>query len=153
MIFDMIFEAHHVQILWCFGLGVGTWIIAWSVFPAFWLFSPLFSTKFLPCPSITNIPQCMHTSHQPYGYPPLILGSWKQSHGKPWCNSQHFCCHYAKCWFPCGMITFTCTSFNMFNSFHQRVDIVFFKNKIFILTYVVIVGPTWMHLLPQSCAI
>jgi hypothetical protein len=41
----------------------------------------------------------------------------------------------------------------MFNSYHQWVDIVFLKDKIRTLTYIVIVDPTRMDLLPQSCAI
>jgi hypothetical protein len=55
---------------------------------------------------------CMHTSHQPYGYPPLTLCSWQWTHWNPWCNLQHFWCHWAKCWFPRGTRTITCASFN-----------------------------------------
>jgi hypothetical protein len=24
---------------------------------------------------------------------------------------QHLCCHWTRCWFPCGVKTITCTSF------------------------------------------
>jgi hypothetical protein len=40
-----------------------------------------------------------------------------------------------------------------FNSFHWRVDIVLTKNDIRILANIVIANPTWVDLLPQSCAI
>jgi len=55
---------------------------------------------------------CMHTSHRPYGYTLIMLCSWQQLHWIPWCNSQHLCHHCARCWFPCGMKTITCVSFN-----------------------------------------
>ncbi len=42
--------------------------------------------------------------------------------------------------------------FKHVNSFGQWVDIVFTKDGICILVYVVIVDPTWADLLPQSCA-
>jgi hypothetical protein len=40
---------------------------------------------------------------------------------------------------------------NTFNSFCWWVDIVLFKNDICTLVDVVIVDPTWVDLLPQSC--
>jgi hypothetical protein len=41
-------------------------------------------------------PMCVHTSHWPYGYPPLTLHPWQGVQGDPWCSSWHFCCHCAK---------------------------------------------------------
>jgi hypothetical protein len=55
---------------------------------------------------------CVHTSHWPYGYSSLTLCSWQWTHWNPWCNSQHLSCHYMKCWFPHGVKTITCISFN-----------------------------------------
>ncbi len=55
---------------------------------------------------------CVHTFHQPYRYPPLTLRSWQQADENPWCNSWHLCCHYARCWLPCGTSRITCVSFN-----------------------------------------
>jgi hypothetical protein len=55
---------------------------------------------------------CVHTSHQPYGYPPFMLSSWQWTHWNPWWNLWHFCDHYVRCWFPCGTRTITCISFN-----------------------------------------
>jgi hypothetical protein len=54
----------------------------------------------------------MHTSHQPYGYPPFMLHSRQWTHMNPRCNFQHLCCHCVKCWLPCGMKIGTCISFN-----------------------------------------
>jgi len=54
---------------------------------------------------------CVHTSHRPYGYPPLTLCSCQRAHMNSWCNSLHLCCHYEGCWLPCGARTTTCTSF------------------------------------------
>ncbi len=66
MLFNMIFDAHHVQFFSCFGPRVGTWLTTRPIFPAFWLFSPVFSTTLrtrleLPHPSIVGILQCMCT--------------------------------------------------------------------------------------------
>ncbi len=46
MLFDMISETHHIQILSCFGLGVGAWFTIRLTFPTFWLSSPSFSKCF-----------------------------------------------------------------------------------------------------------
>jgi hypothetical protein len=54
----------------------------------------------------------VHTSHWPYGYSPFTLCSWQWGHKNPWCSLCHLCCHHARCWFPCGMRTTTCISFN-----------------------------------------
>jgi hypothetical protein len=54
---------------------------------------------------------CVHTSHWPYGYPPLMLCSWQWAHKDPWCSSQHLCCRCMGCWFPHGVRTTTCVSF------------------------------------------
>jgi len=66
MIFDGIFEAHHAQILSCFGPGVGAWFIVWPIFLGWQLVFPIFSTTFwiqlqLPHPSIVSIFQCVCT--------------------------------------------------------------------------------------------
>jgi len=53
----------------------------------------------------------VHTSHQPYGYPLLMLCSWQQTHKNPWCNSRHLYYHYVGCWFPNEVRTTACASF------------------------------------------
>jgi len=57
-------------------------------------------------------PLCMHTSNWPFGYSPFTLCSQQWMHGDPWCNSQHFCCNYARYWFIRRRRTITCTSFS-----------------------------------------
>jgi len=66
--------------------------------------TPLFYCKY---PSM-----CVHTSHRPIGYPPLMLCSWQQTHGNPWCSSWHICYHCVTCWLPYGMKITICTAFN-----------------------------------------
>jgi hypothetical protein len=53
----------------------------------------------------------VHTSHQPYGYPPFMLCSWQQAHMNPWCSLWHLCCHCVWCWLPHGAKTTPCASF------------------------------------------
>jgi len=128
MLSDKIFEAHCAQILSCFGLKVGVWLIVWPIFLGFLLTSMVFSIAFqiqfgLPHPSIPSILMRVHTSHRPYGYPPLMLCSWQRSHMNLWCNSWHLCYYYARCWFPCGVRTITCVSFKhvqLFLSMNQH---------------------------------
>ncbi len=54
---------------------------------------------------------CVHTFHQPYGYPPLLVFMATNTLN-PWCNLWHNCCHCAKCWIPHGTRTITCASFS-----------------------------------------
>jgi hypothetical protein len=66
MLFNEIFEAHRAQMLSCFSLGACAWLIVQPIFPAFWLFSPLFSITLqmwfgLPHPSIVGLPWCVCT--------------------------------------------------------------------------------------------
>jgi hypothetical protein len=66
MLSNMTFEAHHAQILSCFGEGASTWLIAQLVFPTFRLFSLIFFITLrmqlgLRHPSIAGIPQCVCT--------------------------------------------------------------------------------------------
>ncbi len=114
---NRIFEAHHAQILLCFSLGVGVWLIIQQVFWTFWLFSLVFSTTFwvwfgLPIPQL-------HVSFDVCAYIPLTL--WiSPSHVAlmvtntwgPICSLWHLCCYCARWWLPRGMKTTTCVSFN-----------------------------------------
>ncbi len=59
-----------------------------------------------------HLSMCVHTSHQPYGYPLLTLCSRQWMHLHPWYNLQHLCCHCTRCWFSRGMIIIPCASFN-----------------------------------------
>jgi hypothetical protein len=89
-----------------------------TIFPNFSIifssFLHYFSYAIWSTPSFNyrHFVMCMHTSHQPYGYAFLMLCSWQQTHRNPWCNSQHFCHHCARCLLSCGMRTIACTSFN-----------------------------------------
>jgi hypothetical protein len=58
------FQAHHAQILLCFGPRASIWLIIQLNSPNFQFFSPIFSTSFqtqfgLPHISITSLPQCV----------------------------------------------------------------------------------------------
>jgi hypothetical protein len=66
MLSQRISDTHCVQILSCFNLGAGAWLIIRPTFPTFQLSSPSFFTMFqtwfgLPHPSIVGIFQCMCT--------------------------------------------------------------------------------------------
>jgi len=50
-----------------------------------------------PSPNCKYPLMCVHTSHQPYRYPPLTLCSWQRAHMNPWCSSQHLCYHCVRC--------------------------------------------------------
>jgi hypothetical protein len=62
-----------------------------------------------------------------------------------WCNSWHLCCHCAKCWFPCGMRTITCASFN-----HIQLLSSTSWHCVYLVD-LVIVDPIWVDLFPWSC--
>ncbi len=103
MFSDGTFETHCAWILSCFGLGVGGWLTPRPIFLTFQLSSPIvfhnisyvtWTTSSLNCKHPST---CVHTSHQPYGYPPFTLCSWQRTHWNPWCNSWHLCCHCTEC--------------------------------------------------------
>ncbi len=80
----------------------------------FWFFSQFalnttWITSYFNCKYFS---MCVHTSHRPYGYPPLTLHSWWQTHRNPWCSLWHLCWHYMKYYLPRGMRITTCASFN-----------------------------------------
>jgi hypothetical protein len=118
------------------------------IFPNF-LHNTLYMTLTTPSLNYKHPLMCVHTSHRPYGYPPLTLCSWQQTHWNPWCNVLHFCCHCARCVFPRGMRTIVCASFDHI----QQVNIVLTKDGICTLANIIIINPMRTDLLPQSCAI
>jgi hypothetical protein len=66
---------------------------------------------------------CVHTSHQPYGYPPFTLCSCQWAHKNPWCSLQHFYYHCVGCWLLDGVNITTRTSFKhvqLFLSMNQH---------------------------------
>jgi hypothetical protein len=77
------------------------------------VFFIVFQIRFGLPPSLNcmYLSMCVHTSHWPYGYPPLTLCSWQWTHMDPWCTSWHFCCHCVGYWFPHMAKTTTCASF------------------------------------------
>jgi hypothetical protein len=127
-------------------------------FPSFFiifvkfLHNILYATWTTPSFNCKHFSMCVHTSHRPYGYPPLTLCSWQRTHWNPWCNSQHLCHHSTRCWFSCGTKTITCVSFNHIQLLLLIVDLVFTKDGIGNLDDVVIADPMWANLLPQPCA-
>jgi hypothetical protein len=58
-----------------------------------------------------------------------------------------------KCWLHVGQEQLHALPLITFKSFRQWIDIVLTKDGICTLTNIVIVNPTWAHLLPQSRAI
>ncbi len=93
---------------------------------------------------------CVHTSHWPYGYPPLMLCSWEWTHWNPWRSLQHLYCHCIRCWLPCGTKKLHVLPSTMFNSSHCRANVMFTKDGICTLADVIIINPTWTNLLPRS---
>jgi hypothetical protein len=104
LFFERIYKVHHAQIWSCSDLGAHIWLIVGLVFLAFQLYSPIFSHNALNMIWITPsfncrfFSMCVHTSHRPYGHSPHMLCSWQWTHGSPWCNSWHLCCHCVRCW-------------------------------------------------------
>jgi hypothetical protein len=81
------------------------------IFPIF-LHNISYTTWITPSFDYKHLSMCVHTSHQPYEYPPFMLCSWQRTHWNPWCNSRHLYHHCVRCWFPCGTKIITCISFN-----------------------------------------
>jgi hypothetical protein len=128
----------------CFALITSPKLRSWH-FQTFQLSPSFFSTSFriqlgLPHTSIAGIFWCVHTSHRLYGYPPLTLCSWQQTHWNPWCNSQHLGTIVRDVGFHVGQQLHAPLSITS-NSFHQRVDIMFSKDGICTLVDIVIVDP------------
>jgi len=107
-------KTHRAWILSCFGLRVGTWFTFQLIFLAIWLSSPFFLQHFerdldyIILQLQVSFNACAHISLTLWVSTSYIVFMAMN----PRCNSQHLCCHYAKCWFPCGMRTTTCVSFN-----------------------------------------
>jgi hypothetical protein len=84
MLFDMTSETHCAQILSCSGPGVGVWLIIRPVSLTVRLYSLVFCITFHkwlgPSLNCMHPSMCVHISHQPYGYPPVTLCSWQQTH-------------------------------------------------------------------------
>jgi len=117
------------------------------IFPNF-LHNSSYMTLTTPSFNYKHPLMCAHTSHRPYGYSPLTLCSWQQTHWNPWCNEHHFCCHCIRCVFPRGTRTIVCASFNHI----QQVNIVLTKDGICTLANVIIANPMRTNWLPRSCA-
>jgi hypothetical protein len=123
--------------------GGGAWLIVRLIFPSFQLFSPslfhsiLYMTWTTPSLNCKHPSMCVHTSHWPYGYPPLLLCSWQRTHRNPWCNSNTFATTTWNVGFSMGQKQLHMLPSTTFNSFHQRVDIVFTKDGICTLANIV----------------
>ncbi len=152
----MISKAHHFRILSCFGLGSSVWLKVWLIFQLSSLvFSITFWTWFgLPHLSIIGILQCVCTHPiDPMG---IHLLSCAQ-------NNEHIKTHDIICdtfptiaqdvGFHMGWKQLHVFPLITFNSFCWQVDMVLTEDGICTLVNVVIINPTRMDLLFQSCAI
>jgi hypothetical protein len=157
MLSNEISEAHRAQVLSCFGLGAGCCLIARLVFSTFRLSSLVFFIALcmwlgLPHPSIASILRCVCT------HPIDLMGIYL------WCcvhGIEHIKTYDAICdtfatimWNVCFHMQWKqlhVLPSTTFNSFCWQVDIVLTKDDIHTLADVVIVNPTWIDLLPQSC--
>jgi hypothetical protein len=159
MLSDNIYETNHVQVLSSFGPKVSAWLTIWLIFLGFQLASSVFSTSLqiqfkLPHPLIVGIPWCVCTHLiNPMGIHLLCCG-----HG-----IEHTWIHDAICDtfativqdvdFHVGREQLTiCVFSNTFNFFRWQVNIVLTKDGICTLVDVIIDNPTWVDLLPWSCA-
>jgi hypothetical protein len=156
MFFNKIFEAHHAQILSCFGHGVNVRLIIWPILLTF-RFSSRFFHSNSNAPMTTtfvtaNFPlRCVHTFHQPCGYPFFTLHAWQCVHKDPWCNLWYFCYHCGRCWFHVEWKQLHALLLAMFNSSYWQVNIVLTKDGIRTLIEVVIVNPMCANWFPWSC--
>ncbi len=157
ILFDGTFENHCVWILSCYGPKVSIWFTTWPIFPTFWLFFSFFSIAFcmrlwLPHPSITCIPWCV------CAHPIDLMGIHLLCcvHDNE-CTGTHDAIHNT--FVTIGQNVSFCVGREQlhalpsitFNSFCQWVEIVLTKDNIRTLTYIVIVNPIQVHLLPWSC--
>jgi hypothetical protein len=149
MLSDRISEAHHAWILSCSSPGVGAWFITRQIFLAFQLSSPVFSTTLhtqlgLPHPSIVGIFRCVCT----HPINPINIHFLCCGHGNKRIGTHDaFCDTFVTIgWnvgFHMGQKQLHALPSTTFNSFRQRVDIVFTKDGVCTLA----------DLLPWSCTI
>jgi hypothetical protein len=157
MIFDGIFEAHHAQILSCFGPGVGAWFIVRPIFLGWQLVFPIFSTTFwiqlqLPHPSIVSIFQCVCT----HPIDPIGIHLLHCVHVNECIKTYDTVCDTFAAivydvGFHMGWEQLHALLLNTFNSSHQRVDIVLIKDDTCTLVDIVVIDPTWVDLFFRSC--
>ncbi len=144
-------KSHCAWILSCFSLGASVCLTTWPIISSFWLTSIIFSTTHwiwlgLPHASIANVPWCICT----HPIDPMGIHFLHCAHG-----NKHTWTHDAIAWdagFHMGWDQLHAFLSNTFNLFYWQVDIVLTKNDICILIDVVSANPTWVNLLPQSCA-
>jgi hypothetical protein len=156
MFFDETCEAHHAWILSCFGPRASAWLTSWLVFPPFLLFSPIFyttlyTTWITPSLNCKHPLMCVHTSHQPYGYPAFTMCSWQRMHWNDDAIYDTFATIMWNVGFHVGWEQLHAFISTTFNSFHRQIDIVFTKNAFCTLANVVIANPMQTNLRPQSC--
>jgi hypothetical protein len=118
------------------------------IFLSFFFHIILYTTWTSPSFNCMHLLMCVHTSHQLYGYPPLTLCSWQQTHWNPWCNSQHLGAIAQDVNFHMGQQQLHALLSITSNSFHRRIDIVFSKDGICTLVEIVIVDPKQPNFLP-----
>jgi hypothetical protein len=118
MLFDGIFETHCSQNVIMFWPRGGHLAYSSNNLPNLsiilfiYFHNTLYATWTTPSFNHKHLLMCVHTSHQPYGYPPFTLCSWQWMHWNSRCNLRHLCHHCTRCWLPCGTKTITCASFN-----------------------------------------
>jgi len=92
MFCNEIFEAHCAWILLCSSRRASAGFIVKPIFLGSINFHSLFhnalnTTWTAPSLNCKYPLMCVHTSHQPYGFPPFTSCSWQQVHMNPWCSS------------------------------------------------------------------
>jgi hypothetical protein len=93
----------------------------------------------------------VHTSHRPYGYPPLHYAHGNKHIGTHDVVCDIFAAIMQDVGFHMGRKQLHVLFSNMFNSSHWQVDIVLNKDDIYTLVNVVVVDPKWTDLFPWSC--
>jgi hypothetical protein len=152
---NMIFEAHYAQILSCSNPRASAWLTIQPIFPSIQLTSMVFSIVLwiqpgVPHPSITNILWCVCT------HPIDLMGMHVLCcvHGNERITTHGivhntFATIAQDVGFHVGWKQLHVLLLIMFNSSHQRIDIVLTKDNIPTLVDIVIVYPTRTDYFPN----
>ncbi len=155
MFFDGTFEAHHAQILSCYGPRASAWLTSSTSLPNLLIIFPNFlhniwyMTWTTPSFNYRHPLMCVHTSHWLYGDWPLMFCSWQWTHIETHDAIRNtFATIGWNIGFHVGQKQLHALLSTTFNSFRQRIDIVFTKDGIHTLADIVIANPMQIDLLP-----
>jgi hypothetical protein len=137
MLFDKISKAHRAWVLSCSTPRANVWLRTQPIFLTFQLSSPIFfhHTSYLtwitPSLNCMHPLMCVHTSHRPYGYLPLMLCVHDNKRiGTHDAIHDPFATIMRDINFHVGRKQLYALPSTTFNSSHQGVNIVFTKNDI-----------------------